>query len=316
MIDVDKVRGALLGTAVGDALGMPVEGLSHQNVRMYYKGIKAYRADEKRGGLEAGQWTGDTQLTFALAEALAARGDDARSHLTKACVALLSEARRWDDATRAAVKRLAQGAEPEVEAVPANGTAAQAAPLGAWWAATGASREAAFDFMIPLFSSTHRHPAALAVGFGQAFAVKETLHHPEATLDRDAFWQQLIEVVTWAEHRLGAGDHRVSERLRLLTNNLRDFPLDLQDLCNGTGSAADESWPFAVAMFVRNPGLIEATLLSSINVGGDANTVGAMVGALLGALHGWAAFPEDWKEGLEQREMLEAKTRAFVEALL
>ena len=46
MMDRDKVRGALLGTAVGDALGMPVEGLSHQNVRTYYKGIKGYRADE------------------------------------------------------------------------------------------------------------------------------------------------------------------------------------------------------------------------------------------------------------------------------
>src|SRR5690606_15821429 len=36
----DRALGALLGAAVGDALGMPVDGLSHQNVRLYYKGVK------------------------------------------------------------------------------------------------------------------------------------------------------------------------------------------------------------------------------------------------------------------------------------
>ena len=44
----DSILGALLGTAVGDALGMPIEGLSHQNVRTYYKGIKEYRDDDQR----------------------------------------------------------------------------------------------------------------------------------------------------------------------------------------------------------------------------------------------------------------------------
>ena len=67
---IDRIRGVLLGLAIGDALGMPIEGLSHPNVRTYYKGIKGFRADEKRGELEAGQWTADTQNALALAAAL------------------------------------------------------------------------------------------------------------------------------------------------------------------------------------------------------------------------------------------------------
>ena len=73
MLDPDRVLGTLLGTAVGDALGMPIDGLSHQNVRTYYKGIKAYRADEHRRDLGAGQWTALTQRMFALVRSLAER---------------------------------------------------------------------------------------------------------------------------------------------------------------------------------------------------------------------------------------------------
>ncbi len=62
----DRRHGVLLGLAIGDALGMPVDGLSHQNVRMYYKGIKAYRDDEHRGGA-AGTGTRHTAALLDLA---------------------------------------------------------------------------------------------------------------------------------------------------------------------------------------------------------------------------------------------------------
>jgi ADP-ribosylglycohydrolase len=68
-------------------------------------------------------------------------------------------------------------------------------------------------------------------------------------------------------------------------------------------------------MFARAPHLIETTLLSAINVGGDADTTGAMLGALLGALHGWTTFPDEWRDGLEARDDLEAQAEAFAQRL-
>ncbi|ARA93378.1 hypothetical protein AWN76_009570 [Rhodothermaceae bacterium RA] len=316
---VDSIKGALLGTAVGDALGMPVEGLSHQNVRMYYKGIKGYTADEKRGDLTAGQWTDDTQFTFALVRVLTASADPVElpARVAGAYLALRPEARRWGPTSRAAIDRLAGGAAWDAAgdaAVPTNGAAMRAAPLGVWWAVAGASREQAFRFIQPILKITHRHPASVAAGFGQAFVVREALRHTPATFDAGAFWAALIETTAWAEAQAGA-DTRVSDRLRELAHARDEFPLDLQDRCNGTGPLADESWPFAAAMFARNPSLIEATLLSAINVGGDADTVGAMVGAALGALHGWQAFPAAWRDGLEDVARLEAEAEALAHAL-
>lgn len=317
-----------MGTAVGDALGMPVEGLSHANVRTYYKGIKQYEPDRYRCDLTAGQWTDDTQFTFALTQALThwLRVTYSPDHfdirlaerLAAAYVALLPEARRWGLTSRTAVERLMQGMpwnEAGDAAHPSNGAAMRAAPLGIWWATLGVPFPQARTFICAVLRLTHRHPTALVAGFGQAFAVAEVLRTPPGAFDAQNFWQRLIDAVLQAEAALDDRTAACSRRLQLLANHLRDFPLDLQDLCDGTSARADESWPFAIAMFARNPDLLEATLLSAINVGGDADTVGAMVGALLGALHGWSAFPQAWRCNLEATDRLETTARAFLQAL-
>jgi ADP-ribosylglycohydrolase len=190
-----------------------------------------------------------------------------------------------------------------------------AAPLGLWWAAQDVGRDAAFDAVRPVLAVTHRHPAALTAGWGQIVAVRTLLDWTPDTFDRAAFWDHLVDATRWAEGRLD-GDDRVSGRLRGLADRLDAFPLNLRDACDGVGVRADEAWPFACAMVARRAHLLEHTLLSGINVGGDADTTGAMMGAMLGALHGWTAFPNEWHEGLEDTEHLEGEAYALADALL
>ncbi len=113
---------------------------------------------------------------------------------------------------------------------------------------------------------------------------------PPEAFDAAAFWAALRADVAEAP-RLAAG-------LAALDGHLDLFPLDLYDLVVGAGPLVEEAWPFALAMFARGPHLIEATLLSAVNVGGAAPAVGALVGGLLGALHGPAVFPAGWVAGL------------------
>lgn len=315
----DQIVGALLGTAVGDALGMPIEGLSHQNVRTYYKGIKEYRDDDQRGDLDAGQWTDDTQFTFAVARAFveAESLSEWPARAAERFVALRDEARRWGTTTQSAVERLADGAswqEAGNPDRPTDGAAMRAAPLGAWWAASEYDQAEAWPVIRDVLGVTHRHPAALAAGFGQAHAVRAALQGDLTQDRRDDFWSDLIDAVVWAEEQAG-DDSRVSDRLKKLQWHLEEFPLDLRDLCGSVNSDADQAWPYAMAMVARAPHLVENTLLSGINVGGDADTIGAMMGAVLGARHGWTEFPEEWHEGLEAREELEQEAHAFAEAI-
>ena len=325
MTDVaaDSILGTLLGTAVGDALGMPIEGLSHQNVRTYYKGIKEYRDDDQRGDLSAGQWTDDTQMTFALVRALTDHPDSPAawpSAVAEEYVNLGSgnrRRRRWGETTTTAVDRLANGTPPSESGVPdrpTDGAAMRAAPLGVWWAAQDVDRDDAFEAVRPVLAVTHRHPIALVAGWGQAAAVHTLLDQSPDTFERAAFWNMLLGATTWAEAHLDATD-RVSSRLRDLTDRLDAFPLDLRDACDGVGVRAEEAWPFACAMVARRAHLLENTLLSGINVGGDADTTGAMMGAMLGALHGWSAFPSEWQKGLEAADRLGEEAKALSEAL-
>ncbi len=293
----DRALGALLGLAVGDALGMPVEGLSHQNVRLYYKGIKEYRADEKRGELAAGQWTADTQRALALAHALAAHPDDAEAAHALFAAGLDRLVLRRDRATPHAPHAVA---------------AVSAVPLGVAWAAQGWDEREAFRWVRTFFADEHAETQAAA--YGQAFAVHVVLGSVLEPEDGRLFVEDVAEEVEEAEDLLG-GDRRVSARLHALASHLDETPLDLRDRVGGSGPAADEAFPFALAMFARNPALVEGTLLAAVNVGGDANTVGALVGALLGAHVGWAAFPDAWKAGLEESARLEGEAATLLGAL-
>jgi ADP-ribosylglycohydrolase len=189
----------------------------------------------------------------------------------------------------------------------------RAAPLGVWWATCDVGRDEAFDAVRSVLAVTHRHSAALAAGWGQVVAVRFLLGTNTEAFDRSVFWTTLIDAVVTAETRLN-GDDRVSSRLRSLADQLDAFPLDLRDACGSVGVRADEAWPFACAMVARRPHLLENTLLSGINVGGDADTTGAMMGAMLGALHGWNAFPDEWTEGLEAEGRLREDAQALADA--
>ncbi len=295
----DRLVATILGSALGDALGMPVEGLSHQNVRTYYKGIKEMRADEKRGDLEAGQWTADTQRARALTRALATGAPDSPEEVRAAFVATLPGA---DAFRRGAVTS------------PSSAGAACAAPLGVQARLRGLKDLASVRWAGLLLQSVDAHPAAHVAAAAQVAALRTCLGKDPDALAGPEIVAAARSAAVDGEKLLGTDD-RVSARLGRVAGRLDDYPLDLQDVCAGTGSAADEAFPFAVAMVARSPALVESTLLAAVNVGGDASAVGACVGALLGAIHGLDPFPDAWLDALEDADVLRAEAEALVDAL-
>ena len=70
---LDRFCGCLLGAAVGDALGMPVEGMTAEEIRAgpgEVRDMIAPAADHFHSGLSPGQYTDDTEQTLILAETL------------------------------------------------------------------------------------------------------------------------------------------------------------------------------------------------------------------------------------------------------
>lgn len=295
----DRLLGAILGSALGDALGMPVEGLSHQNVRTYYKGIKALRADEKREDLGVGQWTADTQRARAITRALEAGAPDSPEEVR---AALTKEMPDTSDLRRGDVTS------------PSGACAACAAPLGVQARLRGLKDLASARWSQLLLQDVDASPVAHVAATAQIAAIRTCLGKDPEGLSGPDILAAALAAAREAERLLGSDD-RVSSRLEALQGQLDAFPLDLQDACDGTGSAADEAVPFAIAMVARSPALVESTMLAAVNVGGDTAAVGACVGALLGALHGVKAFPSGWLDALEDADGLRAEAEAMIDAL-
>jgi ADP-ribosylglycohydrolase len=72
----DRARGALYGLAIGDALGMPTQLMSHQEVTACFGVLDGFRAAPAghpiASGLPAGSVTDDTEQALLLADALLA----------------------------------------------------------------------------------------------------------------------------------------------------------------------------------------------------------------------------------------------------
>ena len=76
-IDPMKIAGALAGVAIGDAMGMPSEFMTREEIRSIYGRIEGFCPPHPRHmhvAMEAGRITDDTEQTLAIIEALDKHG--------------------------------------------------------------------------------------------------------------------------------------------------------------------------------------------------------------------------------------------------
>jgi poly(ADP-ribose) glycohydrolase ARH3 len=286
-----RFRGALLGGAVGDALGRPVEGWPRAAIRARYGVLRDFQPP-------GGRYTDDTQLTICVAESLLA-GDGTLdpADLARRFVAMSESPRGWGMATTAAVGRLAAGVpwQSAGEHSAGNGAAMRVAPVGlAHIDDVGAlRRNAALSATL-----THTDPRAVASAVAQAALAAWCARRPPGPLVPaeavDAVAATLAPV---------AGSASLVERLGAVLPLLGTEPGPALAAL-GTSGFVLETLPAAVWCFLRSPDDAEEVIVTAANAGGDTDTLAAMAGTLAGAHVGDAALPERWLEGLEDRDRL------------
>ena len=178
--------GALLGGAIGDALGQPVEGMSPPAIRARYGRLTEYQRwpGWKEGPI--GTVTDDTQMTMCVAECLTARGFLDPEDLARRFVAWLPHGRGKGRTTTEAVRRL-QAGEPWYRAgddSSGSAPAMRAAPIGLLrWNDPGRFRTEAVLSALP----THRQPMGVAGAVAMAAATAWLLTREAGEWDAHEF---------------------------------------------------------------------------------------------------------------------------------
>jgi len=331
----DQVRGMYLGTAVGDALGMPVETFSPKKILEKYPEtggiITEYLVPTGHkwfDGREAGTWTDDTQLTLAVGQGLVeAKGPDIQSQIKCHIAALKDNTAGWGKSTKDSIRRLANGTphtksgETGPRGGKGNGVPMKIAPVAAYlrWTQTSEgftehdkmiANQTIFEFARDLAIMTHPTQMAVVAGFAQIVAVSRCFKGDDPDTIAAAVAAAAIKAKEWKK---GKEDDDLAERLQLL-KDYRDYDATRCVEEFGGGSCyCYNSLPFTYMFFLRNPKSMDA-LYDVVSAGGDADTNGAMLGAMLGAYNGESIFPKPLVETLDQADMILKTADDFCEA--
>lgn len=293
----DAARGALIGVAVGDALGRPGEGLRPTEIRRRYVSLTDYHPWRGWRGGPVGTVTDDTQMTMCVAESVAAHGRIVPEDLTRRFVDWLPIGRGKGRTCTEAVVRLRSGIHWSRSGLPSagNGAAMRVAPVGLrhFTDRPLLQRDATTSAVI-----THADQMAIASAVAQATAVARCLVTEPGHFDIDRFMSDVVSAVAGIpdpgafERRPGSARRRV----RLL-DRLRELP-DMLDLSPSrafsylhNGAFVLESLPAAWWCFLRYPDDPERAIVTAADGGYDADTVASMAGALAGAYHGGICVP-------------------------
>jgi ADP-ribosyl-[dinitrogen reductase] hydrolase len=340
-----RARACLLGLAVGDALGSPLEGLSCQQIRAHYgqvvdyvDGSRAWRRKPYRWRMP-GLYSDDTQQALVLADVLLERGRvdphrvaDYYLRLATPRGSYLGAHRGIGRSFRQVVAELERGTSPwETGQVSAGiGAAMRIAPVALYF--TG-EPEAMFDAVLAASLMTHRDIRSLAGAMAVAYAVRRLASGAER---EPSLLLWLAADVARAEDRLAAkhgdaiaslGAHRHSMSQAIAhAESLLEEPRDraiaaLVEEANRHGAVPGckrptmgfppACIPTCLYLLMTTDSFGEA-LIEVINLGGDTDSAGAILGALAGAYYGSEeAVPGHWLAGLQNREGIELRALAL-----
>lgn len=290
----ERIGGLLLGTAVGDSVGLPAEGISRRRIGRLFPGRWRHRLLPGRGMI-----SDDTEHTIFVAQCLLAHPDAVDRFARR-----LSWCLRWwfaslpagiGLATLRSILRMWIGINPSRSGVHSagNGPAMRSAIIGAVFANRPEQLE---SYVRAATLMTHTDPRALtaarAVAKLAAWVVAEELQvRPDlesflallrGCADQDDEWEKLVQAI---------GAAAIDDL------SVMGFA-DRLELGKGITGYAYHTVPMAMYTWYRHFDDFERALSEIWNCGGDTDTVGAVLGALCGVTVGVQGIPHDWRTGI------------------
>ncbi len=289
----DTMKRILLGNAVGDALGYTVQFLEREKVQ-----------ENPVKEMSRGMWSDDTSLSLCLADSLCGGYD--LEDVAKRFIAWFQEGfwtpygRAFDigATTRRSMAQLIRGIAPAEAGMNnsrdnGNGSLMRIAPLIPF--AYGLVEEQQNRLIEEVSSLTHRHPRAILACI---FYCKVAFRYLDYRDLGKAFTQAQREV--WQLLQEGRFCEETEHFGRLLKLSYEKFRGLEEEEIRSSGYVIDSLEASLWCVFKHDN--FKETVLRAVNLGGDADTIGAIAGALAGIVYGCEAMPKEWVNKLERVE--------------
>lgn len=282
-----RAQALLLGLAIGDALGVPVE--FKRRGTFHVESMTGYGTHNQ----PPGTWSDDTSMALALADCLKADALDL-NELARRFIEWRHDARYTPDgavfdignATSAAIRRLKNGASPTEAGGReiydnGNGSLMRIAPLVFYFRNQGP--EERYFITGQVSSLTHAHPIATTA----CFIFIEMLNLIRKGCGKEEAYRKLQENFTAYKPFLDR--EALAHFDRILNNDIASLN---ESEIKSSGYVVDTleavMWSFLTTASYRE------AVLKAVNLGDDTDTSGAVAGALAGLHYGIEGIPEEW----------------------
>lgn len=301
----DRIKGGLYGVAIGDALGCTLEFMTQDQIKAKYGVLM----DIVGGGwlnLRPGEWTDDTEMTLAVAKGIMQDIHDPIQYIGDAFMAwretnppdIGNTIRAVFDFTDRylppiteknwllAAKKVAERMQTA-----GNGALMRTIPVGLAYGGNELIERA-------------RMIAAM------------THYDPEAGISC-ALYCLAVRNYLYGEEKLKGWGSTFGTMKKSQGGIIKDFWKKYKKTMNEdpppTGYTVD-SLLCAVESFLKSSDFEEA-VISAVNRGGDADTIGAITGGLAGVFYGYSSIPKRWTEKFtdQQRQRLDGVVEWFIE---
>lgn len=292
-VTYDRVYGALIGQAVGDALGAPTEGMTRDEITAKFGWVSGFVSDDPAG-------TDDTEYAVLTARTVLEHGHDMtpedvtgawRDNLVKQQGGFYGGG--FSEMT--AINNIRAGlVAPESgmdnHEMWSDGTAMRIAPVGVFCAGdpSEAARLAAIDAQV-----SH---ARDGIYCGQAVAAAVSVALIETS------WEPVVDAGLAAVPQGSWSSRTISTALDIgrQATDLREAVDELYERVSifhyPWADVAPEATALAFGVFAAARGEYVPSVLGGVNVGRDADTIAAMAGAIAGALQGASSIPAEWRD--------------------
>jgi ADP-ribosylglycohydrolase len=302
-----RYRGALVGLAVGDALGAPYEGMRPGSFRP---------AEDLTGGgphgVKPGEWTDDTAMALCLAASLTeCRGFNPRDQMDRylrwqkeGYMSSTERAFGMGRTTRDALERYQQTADPNAGSTDpqtaSNGSLMRLAPIPMYMFLDGARAK---ELAAAMSRTTHaaeeavdacRYLTGLMIGAFRGEPKDNLLGDHYSPVYNYWFFPQMT--LAKSVGAIARGEYKEKQA--------SDLP--------ASGYVVD-TLEAALWCFHRTNNFRDGALLA-VSLGNDTDTIAAVYGQLAGAYYGLEAIPAEWREALAHRAMIEELAVALLEA--